>query len=141
MRVKPDLETFADAYDSGRAQVVWTTFVADLETPVSVMLKLGAGRADSILFESVEGGAVRGRYSIIGIKPDLIWRCRGDNAEINRDALVDRDTFEACEGGAFFMLVRVWHIVGICRHGYAQPWTFVACVSYQVVPNFHERIV
>ena len=100
MRVKPDLETFADAYDSGRAQVVWTTFVADLETPVSVMLKLGAGRADSILFESVEGGAVRGRYSIIGIKPDLIWRCRGDNAEINRDALVDRDTFEACEGGA-----------------------------------------
>ncbi len=100
MRAKPDLETFSDAYASGAAQVMWTTFVADLETPVSVMLKLGAGRPDSILFESVEGGAVRGRYSIIGIKPDLIWRCHGDNAEINRDALVDRHTFEACEGGA-----------------------------------------
>ncbi len=100
MRVRPDIETFSAAHDEGRAQVVWTTFVADLETPVSVMLKLGAGRADSILFESVEGGAVRGRYSIIGIKPDLVWRCRGDKAEINRQALSDRETFEACPGGA-----------------------------------------
>lgn len=99
MRLKPDLEIFRATYDNNRAQVVWTTFVADLETPVSVMLKLGAGRADSILFESVEGGAVRGRYSIIGIKPDLIWRCRGDQAEINRNALIDREQFEPCEGG------------------------------------------
>ena len=36
------------------------------------------GRPYSFLLESVEGGAVRGRYSILGIKPDLIWRCRGD---------------------------------------------------------------
>ncbi|MCH7944233.1 MAG: chorismate-binding protein, partial [Proteobacteria bacterium] len=99
MRVRPDLEIFTAAYESGKPQVVWTTFVADLETPVSVMLKLGADRADSILFESVEGGAVRGRYSIIGIKPDLIWRCRGNKAEINRNALVDREPFEPCPGG------------------------------------------
>ena len=100
MRVRPDLESFSAVHDSGRAQVVWTTFVADLETPVSVMLKLGAGRADSILFESVEGGAVRGRYSIIGIKPDLIWRCHGDQAEVNRGALLDRDRFVPWPGGA-----------------------------------------
>ena len=99
MRVRPSLESFSVAYDSGKAQVVWTTFVADLDTPVSVMLKLGAGRADSILFESVEGGAVRGRYSIIGVKPDLIWRCHGDDAEINRGALLDRDRFEPCAVG------------------------------------------
>ena len=99
MRVRPDLESFSAAHDAGQAQVVWTTFVADLETPVSVMLKLGAGRADSILFESVEGGAVRGRYSIIGIKPDLIWRCHGDKAEINRAALLDRERFAPCPGG------------------------------------------
>ena len=100
MRVRPDFETFSAAHDEGRAQVLWTTFVADLETPVSVMLKLGAGRADSILFESVEGGSVRGRYSIIGIKPDLVWRCRGNDAEINRQALTDRERFEPCAGGA-----------------------------------------
>ena len=100
MRIRPDIEAFAAVHDSGKAQVVWTTFVADLETPVSVMLKLGAGQTDSILFESVEGGAVRGRYSIIGIKPDLIWRCHGNHAEINRQALADRDSFEPCPGGA-----------------------------------------
>ena len=40
----------------------------------------------SFLFESVEGGAVRGRYSIIGLEPDLIWRTNGARAEINRNA-------------------------------------------------------
>ena len=49
-----------------RTQVVWTTLVADLETPVSAMMKLADGRANAFLLESVEGGAVRGRYSIIG---------------------------------------------------------------------------
>ena len=38
----------------------------------------------SFLLESVEGGAVRGRYSIIGLEPDLIWRASGAQAEINR---------------------------------------------------------
>ena len=54
--------------------MVWTTLVADLETPVSAFLKLGGGKPMSFLLESVEGGAVRGRYSIIGLDPDLIWR-------------------------------------------------------------------
>ncbi len=52
--------------------------------PVSAMLKLAEGRPYSFLLESVEGGAVRGRYSAIGLKPDLIWRCFGERAEINR---------------------------------------------------------
>jgi anthranilate synthase component 1 len=60
---------------------VWTTLVADLETPVSAFLKLGGGKAMSFLLESVEGGAVRGRYSIIGIEPDLIWRAEGAKAD------------------------------------------------------------
>ena len=66
--------------------MVWTTLVADLETPVSALLKLGGGRPTSFLLESVEGGAVRGRYSIIGLEPDLIWRAAARSAEINRDA-------------------------------------------------------
>ena len=63
--------------------------VADLETPVSAFLKLGEGRDNAFLLESVQGGETRGRYSIIGLKPDLIWRCRDDKAEINRNALRD----------------------------------------------------
>ena len=90
----PSFDAFASLYRQGHSQVVWTTLVADLETPVSAMLKLADGRPDTILFESVEGGAVRGRYSFVGLKPDLIWRCWRDRAEINRNARQNRDTFE-----------------------------------------------
>ncbi|MGP1395803.1 MAG: anthranilate synthase component I [Inquilinaceae bacterium] len=90
----PPFEAFAETYRAGQPQVLWTTLVADLETPVSAMLKLADGRPYSLLLESVEGGAVRGRYSAIGMKPDIIWRCRGDAAEINRKARFDLEAFE-----------------------------------------------
>jgi anthranilate synthase component 1 len=104
MPMHPDLAAFADAYRAGRSQVVWTTLVADLETPVSAMLKLAEGRPWSFLLESVEGGAVRGRYSIIGLKPDVIWRCFGDRAEINRRARYDTESFEPLAEGALASL-------------------------------------
>ena len=94
MRTSPDFERFAEAYEAGRAQVISTSLVADLETPVSAFLKLADGRAFSFLFESVEGGSTIGRYSFLGLKPDLIWRCRGERAEINRQARTDTETFE-----------------------------------------------
>ena len=94
MRATPDLDGFRAAYEAGAAQVVWTTLVADLETPVSAFLKLADGRRFSCLFESVEGGATIGRYSFIGLKPDLIWRCHGARAEINRSARSDPAAFE-----------------------------------------------
>ena len=96
MTIQPDFSDFATRYAAGQAQVLWTTLVADLETPVSAMLKLADGRPNSFLLESVEGGATRGRYSIIGIKPDLVWRCRGAKAEINRRARYEADAFEPC---------------------------------------------
>ena len=107
MIVSPDLESFRTTVEAGRPQLVWTTLVADLETPVSAMLKLAAGQANSFLLESVEGGATRGRYSIIGFAPDLIWRCRGAAAEINRTALIDADAFEPCPEGALDSLRRL----------------------------------
>ncbi len=92
----PVFSEFEACYDAGRPQVVWTTLIADLETPVSVMLKLAADLPNSFLLESVEGGAVRGRYSMIGLKPDVLWRAQGNKAEINRRALEDLDAFEPC---------------------------------------------
>lgn len=91
--VEPDFATFARAYDEGVPQVVWTRLVADLETPVSAMLKVAHERPNSFLLESVEGGATRGRYSIIGCEPDLIWRGQGDKAEINRSPQADPKAF------------------------------------------------
>ena len=104
MLTSPVFEDFAPVYDANRAQVVSTTLVADLETPVSVFIKLADGRPNSFLFESVEGGSVIGRYSFIGIKPDLIWRCTGDTAEINRNAEHDDTGFERCGDGALASL-------------------------------------
>ena len=96
MRAAIDFETFRARYEAGGDQVVWTKLVADLETPVSAMLKLADGRPNSFLLESVEGGAKRGRYSFLGMKPDLIWRCRGNTAEVNRDARFDAEAFLPC---------------------------------------------
>jgi anthranilate synthase component I len=84
MQIEPAAEVFAERYKQGRAQAVWTTLVADLETPVSAFLKIAAAKPRSFLLESVEGGAVRGRYSIIGLDPDVVWRANGMGAEVNR---------------------------------------------------------
>ncbi|MHB2166391.1 anthranilate synthase component I [Alsobacter sp. R-9] len=97
MAATPDLESFARAYADGHPQIVRTSLVGDLETPVSAYLKLsGSSVGPSFLLESVEGGAVRGRYSMIGLSPDVIWRCRGEVAEINRQALDEPERFEPC---------------------------------------------
>jgi anthranilate synthase component 1 len=99
MQIEPQSGAFAKCYGRGEPQVVWTTLVADLETPVSAFLKIAAGRPMSFLLESVEGGAVRGRYSIIGLDPDLIWRTVGGQAEINRAARDRRGRFVPCNEG------------------------------------------
>ncbi|MGX1196518.1 anthranilate synthase component I [Parvibaculum sp. MBR-TMA-1.3b-4.2] len=96
----PEYPDFERAYEAGEPQVVYTRLVADLETPVSAMLKIADGRPNSFLLESVEGGDTRGRYSIIGLKPDAIWRCRGNKAELNRQARVDTGSFEPCDKDA-----------------------------------------
>ncbi|MBY0560556.1 MAG: anthranilate synthase component I [Hyphomicrobium sp.] len=89
----PAIDQFAKVYGDGTAQVVWTRLIADLETPVSAYLKLGERRAMSFLLESVEGGSARGRYSVIGFAPDLIWRANGNTAEINRTPDASPDAF------------------------------------------------
>jgi anthranilate synthase component 1 len=93
MQIEPLGDAFAARYGRGEAQVVWTTLVADLETPVSAFLKIAGSRPMSFLFESVEGGAVRGRYSVIGLDPDVVWRSDDSRAEINRSARTAPDTF------------------------------------------------
>ncbi|MBM3520928.1 MAG: anthranilate synthase component I, partial [Alphaproteobacteria bacterium] len=91
MPISPSYDSFASAYERGEAQIVSTRLVADLETPVSAMLKLTRNARYSFLLESVEGGAVRGRYSILGMNPDLIWKVEGGRALLNRRAGVDPD--------------------------------------------------
>ncbi|HEX2135278.1 MAG TPA: anthranilate synthase component I [Microvirga sp.] len=94
MIVAPGYEDFARAYEAGEAGVLRTTLVGDLLTPVAAFLKLRHGRrGPAFLLESVEGGAVRGRFSMIGLDPDLVWRCRDGAASLDRDALAGPGRF------------------------------------------------
>jgi len=94
--IQPDFEGFAEHHAKGDAQLVMTTLVGDLETPVSAFIKLRSSfSGPSFLLESVEGGAVRGRYSMIGLRPDVIWRCQNGKASLNRTALHEATHFEA----------------------------------------------
>ena len=94
MDLSPARADFLDAFSRGVDQVVSTRLIADLETPVSAYLKLTTSGAMSFLLESVEGGAQRGRYSMIGLSPDLIWRAHGERAEINRSPAKKPNAFD-----------------------------------------------
>ncbi|MCQ4190507.1 anthranilate synthase component I [Methylocystis suflitae] len=102
---EPDFDAFRADYDADRPLLVVTRLVADLETPVSAYLKLTRDqRGAAFLLESVEGGAARGRYSMIGLDPDVIFRVVGDRADINRAALDDASIFTPCEAAPLVAL-------------------------------------
>ncbi|MGX1588075.1 anthranilate synthase component I [Brevundimonas diminuta] len=86
-------DAFIAGLTAGQPQVLVRRLVDDLETPVSAFLKVGHGRRYASLFESVEGGAVNGRYSFVTLSPDVVWRCRDGKAEIARGADVLSDVF------------------------------------------------
>ncbi|WP_323016103.1 anthranilate synthase component I [Devosia sp.] len=87
-------QRFQQQYEAGKSQLVWRRIVADLETPIGTYLKLASGRRHTFLFESVQDGTVRGRYSIIGSQPDLILKVEDGAAAINRVAQNDEGAFE-----------------------------------------------
>ena len=97
MALLPDYDTFAKGFEAGANQVVYTRIAADLDTPVSLMLKLSGAGKNAFMLESVTGGEVRGRYSIIGMNPDLIWECRGTTSRVNRNARFDDAAFQPCK--------------------------------------------
>ncbi len=82
MNIFPDYQQFEKNYLAGKSQLIWTILPADLETPVLVTLKLQEEKYLG-LFESVEGGKSRARYSFITLMPDLIWTCDKSQAKLN----------------------------------------------------------
>ena len=79
--LKPDFNLFKKKYKSGQRQILFTSFAADVHTPVSSLIKLEKENY-TFLFESVEKGSQKGRYSVIGLKPDLIWECKNNLCKI-----------------------------------------------------------
>jgi anthranilate synthase component 1 len=93
-----DFAEFEKTYAAGTPQLVWSELIADLETPVAAYLKLAEGQDYSFLLESVEDGDIRGRYSMIGLAPDLLFRVRDGKPEINENALHDQDLYTPMDG-------------------------------------------
>ncbi len=92
------------ALDSGKPALIWRRQVADTETPVSAALKLMEDGRGDYLLESVEGGETRGRHSMIGLAPDLVFRADGEKAAINPIWLQDRDAFAPESGDSLSAL-------------------------------------
>ena len=91
-------ESALEQLAAGKPALVWRRVVADTMTPVGAMLRLGEAERGDFLLESVEGGEVRGRYSLLGIDPDLVFRAEGREASINREWQQDRNAFATCGG-------------------------------------------
>lgn len=94
MSIQPTLEQFAAIHKARKPQVVWSKRICDLDTPVSAILKLLGENEPAFLLESVEGGESRGRYSIVGLYPDLMWKCGNGRSEISRTSPFTPDSFE-----------------------------------------------
>lgn len=111
MNADADAKALAQLRDRKPA-LIWRSLIADTETPVSAALKLFESERGDFLLESVEGGAVRGRYSLLGLAPDLVFRAEGEKAELNRHWLTDRQAFEQIDEKA---LAALRALVASCR--------------------------
>ncbi|HKT86272.1 MAG TPA: anthranilate synthase component I [Novosphingobium sp.] len=113
MKQEADRAAVLTRLSQGEPALLWRKLVVDTETPVAAALKLfEEGRGDFLL-ESVEGGETRGRYSLIGLDPDLVFRASGAACEINRKWQSNRESFEAMPGDSLSELrnlVQACHI-------------------------------
>nr|WP_264587826.1 chorismate-binding protein [Sphingobium sp. B2D3B] len=123
------------ALSAGRSALVWARLIADTETPVSAALKLIEPERGDFILESVEGGAVRGRYSLIGIAPDLVFRATGRSVDINRDWRTDRTAFTPLESDP---LAALRDLVAECRADVdpALPAALACLVGYFAYETF-----
>ena len=78
----PDRATVLAQAEAGSSFIpIWRTWPADLETPLTTWLKVGAGSQHGVLLESVEGGERIGRWSFVVSDPLWTLTVRGDQAE------------------------------------------------------------
>jgi anthranilate synthase component 1 len=102
----------AQALAAGRPALVWRRIIADSDTPVGAARRLMVPGRGDFLLESVEGGEVRGRYSLLGLDPDLVFRASGSSAAINRQWKTDRAAFVPLGGNA---LAELRALAATCR--------------------------
>ncbi|AMW35272.1 anthranilate synthase component I [Haematospirillum jordaniae] len=93
MQTNVSFQTFESSWKAGKAQVLWRSISADMDSPLSVFIKLKQSDPLAFIMESVEGGTIRGRYTFMGLNPDLVWRSLSGSAEVNRTVNLDPNGF------------------------------------------------
>ena len=82
--ISDDFDTFATTFDAGKCQLVHRVLVADTQTPVSAYLKLAGDKPNCFLLSPLKAVKLGVGSQSLVLDPDLIWRCRNGQAEINR---------------------------------------------------------
>lgn len=108
-KIQPDADSFSHHFNHGSSQLIWTSIPADLYTPVSAMLRLQEKKEPCFLLESVEKGEIRGRYSVIGLRPDVIWSCHGNKAEICYHDTMEKQHCVPCDEDALTSLRKLYN--------------------------------
>ncbi len=88
---QPSFAEFEKLAKKGNLVAVYREILADVETPVSVLMKL-QHKKYVYLLESVEGGEKWGRYSFLGADAGTVFRVQGDKIVIEEGKkIVSRD--------------------------------------------------
>lgn len=85
----PSFETFEKLAKKGNLIPIFREVLADMETPVSALMKLRS-ESHSFLLESVEGGEKWGRYTFLGSDPHIIFSVRGEDVLIQKKGNIER---------------------------------------------------
>ncbi|MCY3779861.1 MAG: anthranilate synthase component I [Chloroflexi bacterium] len=83
--IKPSREDIRSYFAQGDHVPVYRTLLGDLETPMSVYMKLKEAGKPAFLLESVEGGEQVGRYSFIGVNPKGVLSVKKNIVTFERD--------------------------------------------------------
>lgn len=137
--IVPSREAIHEFFKQGDLVPVYRRLLADLETPVSVFMKLTESHDVAFLLESVEGGEHVGRYSFLGVNPkglltfkDNVMTRVKDDETTERTLEQGEDPLHALK--AEFDTVRPVHLPGLPRLvGGA-----VGYIGYDVVRYFEE---
>lgn len=135
----PSRRAVEQLFQQGDLVPVYRPLLADLETPVSVYMKLTRLGKVAFMLESVEGGEQVGRYSFLGVNPKGVITVRDSivtrtlhGVTTQRPLENGEDPLDAVERE--FMRVKPVHIEGLPRFvGGA-----VGCLSYDVVRYFER---
>jgi len=133
---------FKKKYKNNIPQILSHQIVADTETPVSTLLKISNEEKYSFLLESVEGGDQRGRYSLLGCSPDLIWSVNEGkvNIESDNDLGIDLDLISKLD--PIKSLKKLLNLSKINTNNYEAPYpVLVGYLGYPMIKYFEKIIL